>query len=78
LSQVPANIVILDTPYRFQKLLEECAGELPRGRELFLAWEIGSASELYFWGDASALKKFATERNLTKGEFILIVNSADK
>lgn len=73
LATTAAHIVLLDTPYRFLKLVEECSTQLKADRELFLAWEIGSQNEKYFWGDARGLQQFASKHNLSKGEFILIV-----
>jgi len=65
--------VFLETPYRFLKLLEECANALPADRELFLGWELGGDCERLLWFPAKDWKKRVAQYGLEKGEFILIV-----
>ncbi|MBI1861679.1 MAG: hypothetical protein HYR96_12250 [Deltaproteobacteria bacterium] len=64
------NVVLLDTPYRFQTLLEESIKVFGGKQEAFLAWEIARAGEWYGWGTVNELAKAPLPK---KGEFILIL-----
>ncbi|NDC23851.1 MAG: hypothetical protein EB078_03420 [Proteobacteria bacterium] len=70
------HLVLMDTPYRFQALLKDCIQILGAERHTFLAWEIGSSSEFYFWGTLKDLEREAERRSLKKGEFILLIQEA--
>lgn len=72
--KIPAHLVLMETPYRFKNLIEEL-NEVASSRELFLAWEMMTSQEAYFWGNAKRLKTEIEQKNLNKGEFVLIVKS---
>jgi len=69
----PEPQTLLETPYRFQKLLEECARALEPDRELFLAWELGGENERLLWFPAKEWKRQIGTYGLDKGEFILTI-----
>lgn len=75
-AQLPYHLVLMDTPYRFQTLIKDCQEIFGAKRQVFLAWEIGSAEEVYSWSTFSELTRMTHEKNLVKGEFILIVEKA--
>ncbi len=72
ISKEKHPVLILETPYRFQKLVSE-ASHLKGKWEIFVAWEIGSLEEGYLWCTQTELQKKSAERNWTKGEFILML-----
>ena len=72
-SHASGHIVLMDTPYRFQTLLKDCSSVFGSQHQAFLAWEIGMAEEAYLWGSLRELEQKTTEKNLKKGEFILIL-----
>lgn len=74
LSNSPGHIVLMDTPYRFQALLKDCLKVWGPQQASFLAWEIGMPEETYLWGTLRELEQRAAEKNLKKGEFILILH----
>lgn len=75
-ARLPFHLVLMDTPYRFQTLIQDCQQIFGAKRHVFLAWEIGSAEEVYTWSTFSELTRVTQEKNLVKGEFILIVEKA--
>lgn len=68
------HIVLMDTPYRFQALLKDCIKIFGSQHKSFLAWEIGTQEEAYLWGSLGELELESSQRNLKKGEFILILH----
>lgn len=72
LKQVKAGLILMDTPYRFQLLLKQCAEALGK-REAFLGWELTKQEERLLWGSLSELEKTARAEKLEKGEFILVI-----
>ncbi|MFM8269251.1 MAG: SAM-dependent methyltransferase [Pseudomonadota bacterium] len=74
LTRSSAHIVLMDTPYRFQALLKDCLKVFGPEQSGFLAWEIGMPEETYLWGSLKELERWAGEKNLKKGEFILILD----
>ncbi|NBT59449.1 hypothetical protein EBT16_11760, partial [bacterium] len=73
LTRTSAHIVLMDTPYRFQALLKDCDKVFGSQHQAFLAWEISTAQETYLWGSLRELELRASEKNLKKGEFILLL-----
>ncbi len=69
----PETQTLLETPYRFLKLLEECARALEPDREIFLAWELGAENERLLWFPTKDWKRQVATYGLDKGEFILTV-----
>lgn len=68
-----AHTVLMETPYRFKKLLKELVEALEPKRPVFLAWEIGKAEEDYYWGPLTDLTRYAESRGMEKGEFVLLI-----
>jgi len=73
LSRASGHIVLMDTPYRFQALLKDCNQVFGSQHQGFLAWEIGMPEETYLWGSLKEIEQKAAEKNLKKGEFILLL-----
>jgi len=72
-QNMPAHLVFMETPYRFRAFLTDCSKVFGQDRQAFLAWEIGTPQELYFWGCLSDIQKSAEKQGLLKGEFILLL-----
>jgi 16S rRNA (cytidine1402-2'-O)-methyltransferase len=72
LRAISANIVLLETPYRFQAFLKQLLPEFS-ARESFLAWEITKDTEQLLYGSLDQIAKSAQRLGLEKGEFILIL-----
>ncbi len=68
-----AHLILLDTPYRFQALLTDCHKTFGGEHQVFLAWEIGTPEEIYFWGSLNQLLLKSETEGLKKGEFILLL-----
>jgi 16S rRNA (cytidine1402-2'-O)-methyltransferase len=75
LTHSAGHIVLMDTPYRFQALLKDCSSVFGSQHQAFLAWEIGMPEETYLWGSLKELEQRTTEKNLKKGEFILVLRN---
>lgn len=76
LRSISAHIVLMDTPYRFQSLIRACEEIFGAKQVAFLAWEISSKNEYYFWGTLSELQQSTLKKGLKKGEFILILKNS--
>ncbi len=72
LLQLPGHKVLLETPYRYTALVNEILA-VSSTQPVFLAWEIATPSEKYFWGSISELVSFSEKNQMKKGEFILIL-----
>lgn len=66
-------IVLMDTPYRFEALLDQVCKAFPPTRHLFIAWEIATDSEKYIWSTVSKIQGICEKEQMKKGEFVLIV-----
>jgi 16S rRNA (cytidine1402-2'-O)-methyltransferase len=66
------GLILMDTPYRFQLLLKQCAEAFGK-REAFLAWELTGKEERLRWGTLGELEKMAQREKLEKGEFVLVI-----
>jgi len=74
LRPIKANLVLMDTPYRFLQLLTElrtCFGQ----HQGFLAWEISKKDEQFFWGTIDHIGKEVENRGLHKGEFVVVIKN---
>ncbi len=72
------TVVLMDTPYRMMRLLEEMR-ELERSnrkRRIFLATNLTTSSEKLWRGSAQSILKSFTEKE--KREFVLIIESLEK
>jgi 16S rRNA (cytidine1402-2'-O)-methyltransferase len=73
LKRLNTSIVLMDTPYRLGKLLEEIKEFFGAGKLITIAIDLTQESESVIHGPASEVIKKAGSR---KGEFILILHSA--
>lgn len=70
LKKLRIPIVLMDTPYRLGKLINEIGSSFGRNRQVTLAVDLTMPSESLFHGPVGEILKKVKER---KGEFILIV-----
>ncbi len=73
LKETKTPIVILDTPYRLDKLLESCIHTFTESRKAFLALDISGENEMYLVGSFSKLLEKVRGRKLN---FVLIIKGA--
>lgn len=73
LQRSAAQVVLMETPYRFRALLEQLGETLGKRAEIFLAWELGAPSEHLFWGTLEACAQYCERNGLQKGEFVVIL-----
>jgi len=72
LSEMPCALVILDTPYRRQALLQDVETIMsPQGRHGFLAVDISGEAEQYLLGTFPSLR--SQSESLGKENFVLII-----
>lgn len=74
-GQSAGHLLLMDTPYRFTKLLDECRIAFGSQRTAFLGWEIGLEGEALLWGTLPEIQASCGKRGLVKGEFILLLKS---
>lgn len=74
LSRLPGTLVLYESPYRIERLLEELAGVFPE-REVVLARELTKKFEEILQGRPAELLERARQRPL-KGEFVVLVGGA--
>ncbi len=72
------HAVLLDTPYRFETLLNQAKETLGSDREVFLAWEVAKPQERLIWGSIKNIQREAEIHSLKKGEFILIIQGVSR
>jgi len=75
LRPVAGTLVLYESPYRIEKLLDELAGIFPE-REVVLARELTKKFEEFLRGKPAELAALARKRNL-KGEFVVLVAPTD-
>jgi 16S rRNA (cytidine1402-2'-O)-methyltransferase len=73
-TRQPAALVLLDTPYRYRKLVEDAAKALGPRRSAFVGWDLGRKTERCTWGALGELARASADE--PKGEFVLIVEGA--
>lgn len=74
LKKVNDVIVLMDTPYRLQRLLADVTNMFGRQTPVVLAYELTMKNEKYYRDSAEKVLNTAEKNNL-KGEFVLIVNN---
>lgn len=74
LRKIKDTIVILDTPYRLQSLLEDVVKILGENVSVVLAYELTKENEKFYRGNAGNILN-AVERENLKGEFVLIIKN---
>jgi len=68
-------IVLMDTPYRLQRLLEDVVKFFGKDTPLALAYQLTMKDEKFYRGTAEKVLSIAEKQNL-KGEFVLILNNS--
>ena len=77
LKRIKEVIVLMDTPYRLQRLLTDVVNFFSKSVPVVLAYELTMKDEKYYRGSAEKVLNIAEKKNL-KGEFVLIVNNRKK
>ncbi len=77
LKRIKEVIVLMDTPYRLKRLLEDVVNLIGKSVPVVLAYNLTMADEKYYRGSAEKVLSIAEKRNL-KGEFVLVVNNKGK
>jgi len=73
LKEEPHALVLMDTPYRLEALLEAAVTVFGAQREVFMAWKIGMKEQKYYWKSLGKLLEAVQKNSIPKGEFILII-----
>ncbi|MHB8135665.1 MAG: 16S rRNA (cytidine(1402)-2'-O)-methyltransferase [Anaerolineaceae bacterium] len=71
LRSISIPIILLDTPYRLTKLLEEVGKVFGKNRRITLATDISMSSEQYYRGTVSEI---LIQLNQKKAEFVLVIH----
>jgi len=74
LKRIKEIIVLMDTPYRLKRLLEDIVNLIGRSVPVVLAYNLTMADEKFYRGSAERVLSHAEKENL-KGEFVLVVNN---
>ena len=74
LRKIKDTIVILDTPYRLQSLLEDVAKIIGENVSVVLAYELTKENEKFYRGTALQVFNIAKKEKL-KGEFVLMIKN---
>lgn len=74
LRKIKDTIVILDTPYRLQSLLEDVAKIIGENVSVVLAYELTKENEKFYRGTALQVFNIAQKEKL-KGEFVLMIKN---
>lgn len=74
LKKVRSVLIMLETPYRLQRILADVADAFPPDTPAVLAYELTTQHEEFFRGSIEKLKNTAERRSL-KGEFVLLVDN---
>ncbi len=77
LKRIKETIIILDTPYRLQILLEDVVKILGEQVYIVLAYELTKEKEKFYRGTALQIFNIAQKENL-KGEFVLMLKNDNK
>lgn len=68
------TLILMDTPYRLKRLLDDVVKLFGENTPVVLAFELTKEREKYYRGTALKILKTAEKENL-KGEFVLIINN---
>ena len=74
LKKIQGLIVLLETPYRLIRLLEDLASTFPKNTRGVLAYELTKSEECYYRGTLEEILDTANKKSL-KGEFVMLVNN---
>lgn len=72
LRKIQGLIVLLETPYRLIRLLEDLASTFPKNTRGVLAYELTKPDECYYRGTLEEILDTAKKKSL-KGEFVMLV-----
>ena len=68
-------LILMDTPYRMAKLLEEVANAFGKKQNIFLATDLTLSTERIFIGEVQEIQAKLQQR---KAEFILIIEKTQR
>jgi 16S rRNA (cytidine1402-2'-O)-methyltransferase len=74
LRKIQGLIVLLETPYRLIRLLEDLASTFPKNTRGVLAYELTKSDECYYRGTLEEILDTAKKKSL-KGEFVMLVHN---
>ena len=74
LKKIRELIVIMETPYRLKRILEDIINNFGPNQKIVLAYKLTMPEENIFRGNASTILKEVIRKNL-KGEFVLLVDN---
>jgi 16S rRNA (cytidine1402-2'-O)-methyltransferase len=74
IKRIKEVIVLMDTPYRLQRLLTDVVNIFDKATPVVLAYELTMKDEKYYRGSVEKILNVAEKKNL-KGEFVLILNN---
>lgn len=74
LTNIKEIIVLLDTPYRLIRILNDVKNCFGKRQKIVLAYKLTMEEEHFFRGDVSQVLAAAEKRNL-KGEFVLLIDN---
>jgi 16S rRNA (cytidine1402-2'-O)-methyltransferase len=74
LKNVKELIVIMETPYRLIRILEDVIKHFGQHQQIVLAYKLTMPEESIFRGSATQILKKVEQKNL-KGEFVLLVDN---
>ena len=77
LKRIKEIIVLMDTPYRLQRLLTDVVNIFGNATPVCLAFKLTMKDEKYYRGSAQKVLNIAEKNNL-KGEFVLMINNRKK
>lgn len=77
LKRIKEVIVLMDTPYRLKRLLEDVVNLIGKSVPVVLAYNLTMTDEKYYRGSAEKVMAIVEKKNL-KGEFVLLVNNKGK
>lgn len=74
-SPLKHNTVLMEAPYRFESLIQDCATVLGEKQNAYLAWDIALPGEWHAEGSLRDLRLAWTKKGSPKGEFVLILKA---
>lgn len=78
LHPLGAHTVLMEAPYRFKLLLEECRMTFGPKQRAYLAWDLALPGEWHAEGSLDELKQAWSSHGSPKGEYVLILNAAKR
>lgn len=75
LRALRVNTLLMDTPYRFEALLEQTQKIYGKNHPAFLCWDLEHSTEKILWGTLLEISQTAQAQGMKKGEFILLLKA---